>query len=100
MDFKNYISSLEKHHEEILTNRLEQCVIHTGYCVFAETELLHWYGVAKIKKAIWQDLKKRIQKIQESGIVADDAEYYVHRYNGTFVIVRTDEYVVSLELSE
>ena len=98
MSFKNHISKLEKHHEEILTNRLEQCVIHKGYCVFAETELLHWYNVVGIKKAIWKDLKERIQEIQESGIIGDSAEYFVNKHNGTYVLVRADEYEVSLGL--
>ncbi len=98
MDFKNRISKLQNHHEKILTDRLEQCVIHKGYCEFAETELFHWYGVATIKKAIWEDLKKRIKKIQDSGIVAEDAEYYVHQHNGTYILVRADENEISLGL--
>ena len=100
MGLKNHISKLEKRHEEILTNRLEQCVIHKGFCVFAETELFHWYGVVVLKKAIWDDIKERIREIQDTGIINDNEEYYVHRYNGTVVLIRADEHVISLGLSD
>ena len=52
-------------HEELLTSRLEEAVLHGGVRITWD-EMYLWYGVQKIAAGTWRDMARRWEKVVES----------------------------------
>jgi hypothetical protein len=55
---------MERHHSDILTNRLEM-VMDEGCAHVLRSELYRWYGKKKLAARTYRDLEERWQEISE-----------------------------------
>ena len=75
-----------KRHEDALLSRLDIVVVG-GFALIEWWELYLWYGVKRIDKGIWRDLKTRLLELEHR----DDDSILIREGQSGVLLVRADE---------
>ena len=73
-------------HQDALMQRIDTAV-HKGVSYLEWWELYSWYGMERISKAVWRDIKSRFDEIVEN----EGAELSIIDNYAGIILVRTDK---------
>jgi len=75
-----------KRHEDALAQRFD-AVVDKGFAFIEWWELYRWYGLERISKAVWRDLRDRFVE------AADDksAELWVYEATNGIMLIHSDD---------